>query len=183
MISNLERLWGMSGTNRSSHKEGENYFFDPVGLILLTELKCHDYWCTPTNTVAFAHTGGDGVHYSFLCNSEMPSDNQPIVMTLPCADNCNIIVAENFIEFLSLGCRSGYFSIEQIEYRPKHHLAQLDSECYLPESNENKIRLLKSIESEFSLKPWPYHEKRLSELQLRYFNSLKYSEEYYEIIT
>lgn len=183
MISNLEKLWNITGIQRSFFPERENLFFDPIGLILLTELKHHGYWCTPINTVTFAKTGGDGVHFGFLCGSEMPNENQPIVMTLPCADNCNIIVAESFIEFLSLGCRSGYFDLEQIEYRPEKHIAQLDTQCYSQDASEHEIKLLKIIESEFSLKPWTAHANRFLELEALYFSTLKYSDEYHEIIT
>lgn len=182
MIASIEKLWKLSGNERSEFQENENPFFDDVGLILLTEIKHLGYWCTPTNTVTFAITGGDGVHYGLLCDSNTIDDNQPVVMTLPCADNCNIIIAENFIEFLSLGSRSGYFDLEQIEYCSEEHIAKLDSTTYSEEASESEVLLLKKIESEFSLQPWLDHEARLSELKKKYFNLLKYSEEYYEII-
>jgi hypothetical protein len=182
MIRNIEKLWSLSGTDRSSFTGNENYFYDSIGLILLTEIKHHGYWCTPSNSITFAETGGDGVHYSLLVESDKVDENSPVIMTLPCAENCNIIVAENFLEFLSLGCRAGYFDIEQIEYERDFHLAQLDSNKYSEEADEEQILLLKRIEDEFSLVPRINHGARFAELEQKYFKCLKYSTEYYEMI-
>jgi len=52
-----------------------------------------------------------------------------------------------------LGCRRGYFDLEQIEYRPEEQLAFLDAQEYSSEIEGNEIALLKKIESAFSLKP------------------------------
>ncbi len=183
MIPDLEKLWKLTGVSRTSFGENENIYFDPIGLILLKEPVNWEYWCTPTNSVTFATTGGDGVHFGFLCNDGQPTDKTPIVMTLPCADTPNIIVGENFKEFLALGCRTGYFDLEQIEYQPESHIPYLDSHTYSEEAMSNEIEMLNAIENEFSLKPWKNHKARLSELQLKFLNSLKYSDEYHEITT
>jgi hypothetical protein len=183
MSTHLDKLWSLSGIERYSFPESENMYFDPVGLILFKEIKNMGYWCTPENTVTFAMTGGDGVHFGFLCGPEGSQDESPIVMTMPCADTSNIIIAENFLEFLSLGCRRGYFDLERIEYRPEEHLAVLDAQEYPSEIEENEMALLKKIESAFSLKPWSNHKDRLAELKLKYLGSLEYSQEYHEITT
>lgn len=183
MSTHLDKLWSLSGIERSSFSESKNMYFDPVGLILFKDIKNMGYWCTPENTVTFAMTGGDGVHFGFLFGPERSADDSPIVMTLPCADTSNIIIAENFLEFLSLGCRRGYFELEQIEYRPEEHLAFLDDHKYSSEMEENEIALLKQIESAFSLRPWSNHSARLAELKLKYMGCLEYSQEYHEITT
>ncbi len=181
MNKHLDKLWSLSGIERSSFPESENMYFDPVGLNLFKNVEKMGYWCTPENTVTFASTGGDGVHFGFLVGPDGITENSPIVMTLPCADTSNIIVGENFLDFLSLGCRGGYFELEQIEYSPEEHIAFLDSQQYSNEMESNEIALLQSIENEFSLKPWSNHKARLAELELKYLSLLKYSEEYYEI--
>ena len=102
-------------------------------------------------------------------------------MTLPSADTSNIVVGENFKDFLSLGLRIGFFELEQIEYQPEEYLEILDSQNYSENLGVEEIALLKSIEKEFDLKPWVNHEKKLSELQDKYLSKLKYSDEYYEV--
>lgn len=183
MSKHFDKLWSLSGIERSSFSESENMYFDPVGLVLFKDIKNMGYWCTPENTVTFAMTGGDGVHFGFLCGLEGSAVESPIVMTLPCADTSNIIIAENFLEFLSLGCRRGYCELEQIEYCPEEHLAFLGAQKYSSEMEENEIALLKKIESAFSLKPWSNHSARLAELKLKYFACLEYSQEHHEIMT
>lgn len=184
MIDSIEKLWSMSGQDRASFQERENYYFDSLGLTLLTDIKKYDCWCTPINSVTFAETGGDSVHYGLLVGAEGVNENCPVIMTLPCASNNNIIIAESFTEFLSLGCRSGYCSIEEIEYEPEEYFAQLDSHQYSDcvSDSETDIELLKRIEKEFSLTPWKNHEIRMDELRVKYFDRLLYSAEYYEMV-
>ncbi|WP_456294883.1 hypothetical protein M1D72_05830 [Vibrio sp. AK197] len=183
MIQNLEKLWGLTGTTRDLYDGSESLYFDLIGLNLLKNPECWGYWCTPTNTVSFASTGGDGVHFGFLCESNEPTENSPIVMTIPCADVPNIIVGENLRDFLSLGCRCGYFGLEQIEYQPKIHIPLLDAQLYPDDMTSIEIGMLKLIESEFQLTPWLNHAGKLAELKLKYFGLLNYSDEYYEITT
>lgn len=183
MIEKLEKLWQLSGEQRSQFPDSKNFHFDPVGLILFRDIENMGYWCTPENSVTFATTGGDGVHFGFLTDNGEVNENSPIVMTLPCADTSNIIVGENFEEFLSLGCRGGFFELEQIEYQPNEHIPFLDSQQYSAEMEPNEIQLLKSIENEFRLKAWSNHAARLAELKLKYFGNLKYSAEYYDVTT
>lgn len=179
----LDKLWSLSGAERLVFSKSENMYFDPIGLILFKDIENMGYWCTPENTITFATTGGDGVHFGFLCGPEGLMENSPIVMTLPCADTSNIIVGENLLDFLSLGCRSGYFDLEQIEYSPEEHIKLLDAQQYSEEMDNNEIKLLKDIEDMFTLKPWVNHNLRLAELKLKHFDRLNYSEEYYEITT
>src|SRR5687767_64611 len=79
--------------------------FDPVGLILQIPPGRRDYHCTPLNSVTFASTGGDGVHFGFLhvegCSLS------PVVMTVPMSDVHNFVVGESLFEFLCLGAKRG----------------------------------------------------------------------------
>jgi len=178
---NLDRLWKLTKEDRESFKESENLYFDCIGLNLFKAIQNFEYWCTPTNSITFASTGGDGVHFGLLCEDGKIDDNCPIVMTMPSAYTPNMIVGENFLEFLSLGCRCGFFTLEQIEYDPKEQIALLDSKKYPQEIEAKEMELLKSIENEFMLKPWSNHSARLDELKEKYLDTLKYSDEYYEI--
>ena len=88
--------------------------FEPIGLILEDEPARMDYFCTPVNSVTFGSTGGDGVHFGFLRSRS--NTREPIVMTVPMSDVQNIVLAENFHEFLQLGYHTGFFSLEQLAY-------------------------------------------------------------------
>ena len=56
-----------------------DYYFDYAGLIPNDD-QTFRYNPTPQNTVVFAGTGGDGVHFSIL---QLNNEIQPIVMTVP----------------------------------------------------------------------------------------------------
>jgi len=180
---NLDRLWRLTGQNRVTFKETQTLYFDAIGLILLKDIQNFGYWCTPTNTLTFATTGGDGVHFSFLSDDEAVDDNCPIVMTIPNADMPNMIVGENLLDFLSLGYRCGFFNLEQIVYNFKKQVALLDTKEYPKDMEAKEIELLKTIENEFLLKPWDNHISRLHQLRQKYIHDLKYSSEYYEVFS
>jgi len=66
MTETLTKLWALTESELSEGALEWNDFFDPIGLILLGKLENLEYWCTPTNSITFASTGGDGVHYGLL---------------------------------------------------------------------------------------------------------------------
>src|SRR5258705_9250050 len=72
---------------------------------------------TPKNSIAFASTGGDGVHYCLLAVEEQITEQSPVVMVVPCnSKKSQLIVGESLSDFLSLGCVIGYFFLEQLVY-------------------------------------------------------------------
>jgi len=180
---NLDRLWKLTGENRDTFKQTQNLYFSRIGLNLFKDIQNFEYWCTPMNSLTFATTGGDGVHFGFLSDDGEINDNCPIVMTIPNADMPNTIVGENLLEFLSLGCRYGFFNLEQIVYNFKKQVALLDTKEYPQEMEAKEIELLKTIENEFLLKPWDNHIARLHQLRQKYIHNLKYSSEYYEVFS
>lgn len=81
--------------------------FEPVGLFLEDpgQQRTWDYDATPANSIAFASTGGDGVHFSALAVGI--GDAAPVVMTVPVAfDTPNHVVGGSLREFLALGCHT-----------------------------------------------------------------------------
>jgi len=88
------------------------------GLILHDTLDRWTYSSTPVNSVTFASTGGDGVHFGLLQSASTTARNGPVVMTVPMASRANHVVAESISEFLGLGCIHGWFSLEQLAYSP-----------------------------------------------------------------
>lgn len=86
---------------------------DCVGLILNEKLDDSRYdHCTPLNCRTFAHTGGDGAHFSLLVVDGAITEHSPIIATAPdCYENPSVVVAESLRQFLCVGCEKGYFSL------------------------------------------------------------------------
>ena len=87
---------------------------EPLGLMVQPDGGNFDYWCTPVNSVTFAATGGDGVHFGLLDADTLPTT--PVVMTVPMTDAPNLVLADDFHGFLRLGYHAGFFFLEQFVY-------------------------------------------------------------------
>jgi hypothetical protein len=154
-------------------------YVDYCGLLPVRPLEYGDYFCTPVNSLCFARTGGDGVHFSIL-NYTSESDTGPVVMTVPMVSRNNIVVAENLEEFFAIGCRNGWFALEQLAYNESEVLeyyATLDEE--LSEEEQTFLTLLRS---ELGVEHAPLTAERLAELDRRFFSQLqiKSMDEYFD---
>lgn len=164
-----ERLWALAvelaPTTQTGRRFGPARTFDSVGLILRPEEGWLEYDATPRNAETFAKTGGDGVHFSFLRIANRDAESWPVVMTIPMGISHNFILGANCLEFLSLGCRYGYFRLEQLEYDWKSTVAAIQVGSYASSSAHEDHRLLATISERFGLQPWPEIGGRLVELQ------------------
>lgn len=167
-MNDLDLLWQLTGEDRLTYGREWNQFFDAIGLILLSKLEHWEDGGSPANALTFAVTGGDSVHYSFLRQQGKPDDQCPVVMTLPAAEGRNFILAENLREFLGLGCRNGYFTLEQLEYDPDDQIAFLDSQAYDPDREDEELKLLQLIETRFAVRPPTNVAARLQQLAQKY---------------
>jgi hypothetical protein len=173
--------------------KGENalgvMFVSPRGL---RAGKPGGYFCSPTNTVLFADTGGDGSHFSFLVRDSRIDFDSPIVVTAPAnIGNHNRILAENFETFLRLGLRRGYFAMEQFAYFPQEALHVYGkpnwkptkkshySVGYVPDERQQKV--LAFVADELELKPLCYSPRAFAKLQRQWLPELQMSAEYYEV--
>ncbi len=151
--------------------------FEPCGLILCRPDEENPYWCTPANVVTFARTGGDGVHYSYL-PAAAGGSVCPVVMTVPMAAfeqrECNVVIAESFDEFFSLGYFVGWFSLEELVYDRACAIAYFSVPD--PDHAEWCSPRLAFIRQALKIKPGPPHEARLSELDAKYSNRLVFPE-------
>jgi hypothetical protein len=143
--------------------------FEPIGLILLRDHSHQEYFCTPLNSVTFATTGGDGVHFGFLQVEHRP--RMPIVMTVPMSDAYNLVIAEDFHEFLQLGYHAGYFSLEQFVHDPEWAARFHSRED--PEMDAAQKSLLAHLREEFQLKPLPDIGGRVREVHRTYAQSVR----------
>jgi hypothetical protein len=73
---------------------------------------------TPKNSLSFASTGGDDVHFGLVAVNGKFGDASPVVMTVPMAgdnpEELNFIVGETLRDFLCLGCERGFFDLEKL---------------------------------------------------------------------
>ncbi|MFG0282816.1 MAG: hypothetical protein ACF8R7_00195 [Phycisphaerales bacterium JB039] len=145
-----------------------------VGLILRESEGRAGYDCTPLNADAFAETGGDGVHFSLLRLAGVDVERFPVVMTVPMAGQPNHIVGESLTDFLAIGCRCGYFCLEQLAYDRAGAIAMLEDGREGVPADEQ--RLLRAITDRLGLRPWPRVASRLDDLDRAYRDAIDLGE-------
>jgi hypothetical protein len=174
------RLWALA--ERLAERAGG----DPADVFFPLGLRLHgpdgdrwDYHATPVTSTTVASTGGDGVHFGLLHGSTAASSTAPVAMTVPMQlDAPNHVVGASLREFLALGCRTGYFQLEQLASRwgrlevvsrleAGHGDAGWEGWDGLEEAIA-PVELLAALTQEFDLAPWAHVEQRLAELQARY---------------
>ncbi len=182
----LEKLWSIAEIEAKRIGSDFYYVFDPIGLILRRPVVRENYQATPDNSLAFATTGGDGVHYSLLDMGGEGGDLSPVIMTVPMNfGQENLIVGSDLNEFLCLGCQVGYFFLEQLTYdesdtihwltRPDKWFEALSQD---PEtaSGVNRMKYLLNLLCEgLNLKAWEEFVPRLNYLQGKYSSLLEFS--------
>ena len=77
---------------------------EAIGLLPMPSLRHSGYSAAPENSLSFASTGGDGVHFNFLRQADQPPISWPVVMTVPMSfDRPNLVVGSDLRDFLALG--------------------------------------------------------------------------------
>ncbi len=159
-----------------------------LGLILSSPPRPGGHFCTPQNSLAFAWTGGDGVHFSFLVQDGRITEQSPIVITCPSAiDVHNLIGGESLLDFLCLGYHRGYFALQTAPcerffeaYAADHWPLTEDldrhpdwdyAEGYFV--NEQQRPVLDFLIQELNLSPWCDLQARFQCLQERYLPLLE----------
>jgi len=150
----------------------KSHDIESVGLVMQNEFVTEWYDCTPKNSLSFASTGGDGVHFSILTGFE--EDNSPVIITVPmCFGEESLVIAENFKEFLDLGCRFGYFSLEQLCYDFESTVQNIAEQNILELEDQNLILLT----NEFGLNPLKEVGNRIEQLNEKYAGLLEIEHE------
>ena len=153
----------------------------PLGLHLRDRLEANLYeFCTPPDCWVFADTGGDGVHFGLLADAGRLTDESPVVVSVPCYP-ANVAVGGDLLDFLSLGCRRGYFALEQLAYdRAETVRAYTDPDWrppagwheavgFLPDAGD--LERLAFLTGWFDLRPWA-DPGRFDVLESRYGDRL-----------
>jgi hypothetical protein len=148
-----------------------------LGLILDSPLDRSRYdFCTPLNCRTFAHTGGNGVHFSFLMRANRINGRSPVIVTNPSPCNYRqVAVGANLYDFLCLGIRFGYFAMEQFSFGREEALAIYASRTWEPKTeqdyrvgfgvDEHQQRLLDLLIERLDLVPWKAPKRRFRQLQ------------------
>lgn len=144
-------------------------FGEGLGLFLTPNPPDVRYRTTPDNSVTFARTGGDGVHFGLLCLDHTNTADWPVVMTVPTNfDNPRVVVGATLHEFLCLGYHVGWFPIEQVSYTggegawsDMQRLQNGDPDWL----SDKRTRSLITVRKRFALSPWPDVKRRLHELR------------------
>ena len=141
---------------------------DSIGFHITEELIEEWYDCSPKNCVAFATTGGDGVHFSIFKDSDV--ENSPVVMTVPMNfGEENMVIANSLYEFLCLGCKFGYFNLEQLSYDYEATVQEIES-C---NKQELKNQELLALSIEFKLSPINEVTKYINDTNATHINKLE----------
>lgn len=172
-FASLDRLWALAGQRLPEDGPAIGTRFDPIGLLLSLPLEPSIYHsCAPSNVLSFATTRGNGVHFSLLLLDGVVSEDSPVVMTVPMAadENTNVIVGENLRDFLALGCRRGYFILEQLAYDPDWVLTEFADNEFGEDLSEKERALLVTLGDAFDLRPWGHRVAgRLAWLKSEFF--------------
>jgi len=137
-----------------------------------------DYFCTPKNSVAFAWSGGDGEHYSFVVRDNLVDESSPVILTAPANSlDENHLLAENFRDFLCLGLRRGFFGLGQFAYAPEEALAAYGNPDWKPTKkyhhdvgfvpDERQLEVLSFVAKSLELEPLSYTPEEYAKLQER----------------
>lgn len=144
-----------------------------VGLFLDDPPKNAGYHSTPINSVTFAGTRVDGVHFGSVTDDLQVSPESPIVLTIPMAlDAPNYIVGESLYDFLCLGCEHGFTELSNL-----HLNFDWTMDYYRnPVTNyydQRTPEILRLLTNELSLKSWSDVRRHFSDLQTRFASTLR----------
>jgi hypothetical protein len=162
-----------------------------MGLLLHPRLENCGYWCTPKNSLTFASTGGDGVHFSFIVQSDEIVEDSPVIVTVPAnfgePEDANFIVADNLRNFLRFGLHRGYFALEQLAYYRDLTLEAYSSADWRPTEDwhysvgysleENGQLVRDFLIERFDLTPLSYTVAEFEALQRKFRPILEYRSE------
>jgi hypothetical protein len=167
----------------------------------LAKLENSGYYCTPTNTLAFARTGMDGEHFSFLVADEGVSAQSPIICTAPAyynddpTDTCNVVVAEDFLAFVRLWLRFGGYALVELVCNREQALEVYTTADWKPTKqslkpptysifdyipNDETQEVLDFALDALGLQPYIYTVDEFLALQQRYMPQLQLLDEYKE---
>lgn len=136
---------------------------------------------SPGNSRPFAHTGGEGVRFSFLNLPDLSPEEGPVVMTRPgCFHEPNTLVGESLFEFLCLGCRCGYRLLEYLgeglDVSRRLYDLMVEDDPGAEDLARYQQDVLDYLVERLNLEPWADVPSRLAELEVMYGQHLELKE-------
>ena len=122
------------------------------------------------NSITFAATGGNGVHFGIVTAHNHPKGQNPVVMMVPMMQE-NVILAENLDEFLGVGFHNGWFALEQLVYDFDATIEYYSTPA--DDLSKEETTLLELIREELKIGFAPLTKSRLKELKKKYFKTLE----------
>jgi hypothetical protein len=169
----LERVYDLNAEITAKFPAGWDTGMGQMGLLLNRRLENEGYWCTPTNSLSFGETGGDGAHFSFLITENKITDKTPVIISVPDnfgdPDDANVVLGRGFEEFVRLGLHCGYFSMAQFAFNNQaalKHYARADwddADSWFPSGNHRIVA--EYVSKKLNLKRLAYSADELAELQ------------------
>jgi hypothetical protein len=160
----LKILWQLAATTPCPQGTSPDGAFEPIGLILQRPPKTATYAETPPNTLAFAWTGGDGVHFNFVLGGDLPAKDNPILMVVPMNfERPRAVVGRDLRDFLALGVGCGFFALERLTYDPDAFLREYPIRA--GRLSERALEQLRLLGASFGIEPWQDVRARLEELK------------------
>jgi hypothetical protein len=183
LLAFFDELSPASSRPRPGRQSGTGQIDTSAGIFLMRPPLSNDiYLATPTNTRAFARTGMDGCHYSFLLIDGEVQENSPVVMTYPSGAPDNVIVGEDLFDFLCLGIGTDFAAMEELAWEPGKFIEQYPAPGQFAPSVDGKAReVLGCLAQRFSLKAWTNVATKLAQLEKKYHPWLRYSIAYLEL--
>ena len=162
-----------------------------MGMLIYPECRREGSWCTPKNSTAFATTGGNGVHFSFIAEDDKITEDSPVIVTVPAnpgrPEDANLVVGHDLRDFLSFGLHRGYFALEQLAYYRDLTLQVYSTPEWEPTEkwhdrvgyvlSENGKRVRDYLIERFGLTPLSYTVAEFEALQEKYKPLLDYMRE------
>ncbi|MDN5201961.1 hypothetical protein QQ008_11320 [Fulvivirgaceae bacterium BMA10] len=171
----IEDFWKIDDDIKRRYGKKWYNFVDYCGLNPVRPLENYNYSCTPKNSMTFAATGIDGVHFGIINKQKSEISSGPIVITVPIATKNNIVVAEDLDEFFSLGYYVGWLALEQLVYNFEDTISYYSKPDLELDAKEKAF--LELISNELNINHIPLSRNRLKELDEKYFKLLEIKED------
>lgn len=146
----LKRIYDLNAEITAKYPAGwSDTGIGQMGLLLNRRLGNCGYWCTPTNSLSFGGTGGDGAHFSFLLTENKITGKTPVIITVPDnfgdPEDANVVLGRGFEDFVRLGLHCGYFAMAEFVYNlhaALEHYARKDwddANSWFPSDNHGVV--------------------------------------------
>lgn len=139
------------------------YLEKPSGLFLGLDYSQDGYFCTPVDSIPFASTGGDGIHFALLTDFGVVKDlEEALVVRVSPMDNERVrIVAKNINDFFSLHFYNESLAWNEFQNEDQY-LSHLQEEQNRDSNSEwfdhdrwkfEKGRVLNEVKNRFNILP------------------------------